>query len=304
MRNEEIPFIDAHVHFWDLAHIDYPWLSPPFSSEGPNGSVEAIARDYGIEQYRADADKWNMVGAVHIDAGAHARQALRETQWLEGIAAKEGLPSAIVAFAALNDPNVEAMLSAHAAHPHVRGIRHIVNWHTNPMRTYTQHDVTQDDQWREGYSLLAKYGLSFDLQCYPGQMAGLATLIARHPDIPVIINHIGMPITSDREGVARWRWGLKTLAQFPHVAVKLSGLGFIYRDWTLEKIRPFLIEAVDLFGPHRCMFASDAPTDKLFAPFDSYLAAFHEFACEYSLDEQRDMFGRTANYIYRLGISL
>jgi len=27
---ERLPFIDAHVHLWDLPRIRYAWLSPPF----------------------------------------------------------------------------------------------------------------------------------------------------------------------------------------------------------------------------------------------------------------------------------
>lgn len=299
-----IPFVDAHVHLWDLDHIHYSWLTPPFSDEGPNGSVEAIAHDYRVADYRADMAKWNVVGAVHIDAGADPAEALRETEWLEGIADKDGLPTAIVAFAPLHDPDVEGLLEKQAAHSRVRGIRQIVNWHTNPLRTYTPHDVTQDDQWWAGYGLLGKYGLSFDLQCYAGQMAGLAPLIHRHEDVPVIINHVGMPVTTDREGVTRWRYGLRALAALPHVAIKLSGLGFIARDWTVESVRPFLLEAIDLFGTDRCLFASDSPTDKLFAPLDRYLEAYHAIASEFSADEQRDLFGRNANRIYRLGLDL
>jgi predicted TIM-barrel fold metal-dependent hydrolase len=299
-----IPFVDAHVHLWDLDHIHYSWLTPPFSDEGPNGSVEPIAHDYRVADYRADTAKWNVVGAVHIDAGADPDAALRETEWLEGVADRDGLPTAIVAFAPLHDPNVEALLEKQSAHPRVRGIRQIVNWHTNPLRTYTPHDVTQDDQWWAGYGLLGKYGLSFDLQCYAGQMAGLAPLIERHPEVPVIINHIGMPVTTDREGITRWRYGLRALAANRHVAIKLSGLGFIYRDWTVESVRPFLLEAIDMFGTDRCLFASDSPTDKLFAPLDRYLEAYHAIAADFSEDEQRDLFGRNANRIYRLGLEL
>jgi predicted TIM-barrel fold metal-dependent hydrolase len=299
-----IPFVDAHVHLWDLDHIHYSWLTPPFSDEGPNGSVEPIAHDYRVADYRADTAKWNVVGAVHIDAGADPDAALRETEWLEGVADRDGLPTAIVAFAPLHDPNVEALLEKQSAHPRVRGIRQIVNWHTNPLRTYTPHDVTQDDQWWAGYGLLGKYGLSFDLQCYAGQMAGLAPLIERHPEVPVIINHIGMPVTTDREGITRWRYGLRALAANRHVAIKLSGLGFIYRDWTVESVRPFLLEAIDMFGTDRCLFASDSPTDKLFAPLDRYLEAYHAIAADFSEDEQRDLLGRNANRIYRLGLEL
>ena len=74
----------------------------------------------------------------------------------------------------------------------VRGIRHIVNWHADPSRSYTPRDVTGDAAWARGFGLLSKYGLSFDLQAYPGQFAGLARLIERHPETPVIVNHAGM----------------------------------------------------------------------------------------------------------------
>lgn len=301
---DAIPFVDAHVHLWDLAHIRYPWLSPPFDDAGPNGSTEAIAKNYLIDDYLADAGRWNVVGCVHIDAGAVPDQALDETRWLEGLAAAQGMPNGIVAFAALQDERIDAVLEAHAAHPHVRGIRQIVNWHVNPMRTYNPSDVTLDDDWWRGFGRLGRHGLSFDLQCYAPQMAGLAPLIQRHPDVPVIINHLGMPIPSEREGLARWRYGIRALAACPNVSIKISGLGFIDRDWTLDTVAPLLREAVDVFGTTRAMFASDSPTDKLFAPFDRYLEAYHAFAAGFSEDERRDLFGRNANRIYRLGLDL
>ena len=49
-----LPFIDAHVHLWDLARLRYGWLTPPFGA-GPDGDVSAIARDYSLADYRAEA---------------------------------------------------------------------------------------------------------------------------------------------------------------------------------------------------------------------------------------------------------
>ncbi len=299
-----IPFVDAHIHLWDLDHIRYPWLTPPFADGGPNGSVAAIARDFGIAEYRAALAHWNVVGAVHIDAGADPVQALDETRWLESLAAEHGLPDAIVAFAALDDPDVEAALAAQAAHPRVRGIRHIVNWHSDAQRSYTPRDLTRDGQWQAGYALLSQYGLSFDLQCYPAQMPGIAPLIARHPDTPVIVNHLGMPVVTDPDGIAQWRDGLRALAALPQVAIKLSGLGFIARDWTAESVRPFLLEAIDLFGTDRCLFASDAPTDMLFAPIDRYLETYHALTADFAEGERRALFAGNANRLYRLGLDL
>ncbi|RZM32515.1 MAG: amidohydrolase, partial [Sphingomonas sp.] len=195
-------------------------------------------------------------------------------------------------------------LAAQAAFPHVRGIRQIVNWHTDPARSYTARDLTQDAQWQAGYALLRTHALSFDLQCYPAQMPGLARLIAHHPEVPVIINHLGMPVLTDPDGIAEWRDSLRALAALPHVAIKLSGLGFIARDWTPESVRPFLLEAIDLFGTDRCLFASDAPTDTLFAPIDRYLETYHALVADFAEDERRALFGGNANRIYRLGLNL
>ena len=300
MDGRRLPFIDAHVHLWDLDAIAYPWLMPPFADDGPNGSVEAIAATYLLDDYLADAAKWNVIGLVHVDAGADAAHALDETRWLQDMADERGMPSAIVAFAALDDPQVDALLEAQAAHPNVRGIRHIVNWHADPQRTYTARDMTIDPAWERGFARLARHGLSFDLQCYPGQMAGLAILLGRHPDVPVAINHLGMPVPAD--GLDAWRAGVAALAALPQVVVKASGLGFIDRAWTLDRMAPLLRETIDLFGPDRVLFASDFPTDKLFARYDRCLGALDAASAEYSDSERRAMFAGNAARFYRVAL--
>src|SRR3546814_9282531 len=88
-----MPFVDAHVHLWDLSRLHYPWLTPPFADDGPNGSVEAIARNYLLDDYLADAARWNVVGLVHIDAGADASAAIAETEWLQTMRDARELPS-------------------------------------------------------------------------------------------------------------------------------------------------------------------------------------------------------------------
>jgi predicted TIM-barrel fold metal-dependent hydrolase len=299
---ERPPFVDAHVHLWDLSHIRYPWLMPPFAEDGPNGSVEPIAKDYGLDDYLADARGWDVRGVVHVDAGAEPADALKETDWLQAMADARGMPNAIVAFAALDDPEVEALLAAHAERRSVRGVRHIVNWHPDPVRTYTPRDVTGDEAWAAGFALLGKYGLSFDLQAYPGQFARLAPLLERHPDVPVMVNHAGMMVgESERE---EWRAGMRALAAIPHVAVKISGIGFAFRPWTIEQMRSYVLETIELFGSDRAMFASDFPTDKLFGGFDQHLDAYNAIVGDFSDDERRALFAGNANRLYRLGLTL
>jgi len=299
---ERLPFVDAHVHLWDLSHVRYPWLTPPFVEDGPNGSVEPIAKDYGPDQYLADARGWDVRGIVHIDAGADPADALKETDWLQAMADARGMPNAIIGFAALDDPKVESLLAAHAERRSVRGIRHIVNWHPDPARTYTPRDVTGDEAWAAAFALLGKYGLSFDLQAYPGQFPALAPLLERHPDVPVMINHAGMMV--GESGREEWRAGMRALAAIPHVAVKISGIGFAFRPWTIEQMRAYVLETIELFGTDRAMFASDFPTDKLFGGFDQHLDAYNSIVADLSDDERRALFAGNANRLYRLGLTL
>src|SRR3546814_1795670 len=105
-----------------------------------------------FRSYLADARGWDVRGIVHIDAGAHPDDALKETQWLQAMADARGLPSGIVAFAALDDPGVETLLASHVEHAGVRGIRHIVNWHPDPARSYAAADATTSDAWAQGFA--------------------------------------------------------------------------------------------------------------------------------------------------------
>ena len=187
------PIIDPHMHLWDLDRHYYGWLQDTPLPNNPAGDMSPIAyRSYGLDDYLADTAGWNLVQTVHVECGLPPKDQLSETDWLQGLADTRGVIGGIVAGANLDDPGVEPLLEVQAARANVRGVRQIVNWHKDPAKTYGPTDLLLSDAWRAGYALLARYGLSFDLQLYPSQMATAAGLAAAHPDIPVIVNHAGM----------------------------------------------------------------------------------------------------------------
>lgn len=295
------PIIDPHVHLWDLERLSYPWLTPPFGDEGVTGSTEAIARTYLLDDYLADAGDWTVAKIVHVDAGARAEDALDETRWLQAMADKRGYPHGIVAYAALNAPDADEVLAGHrGVAPNLRGIRQILNWHPDPSKTYSARDLLQDPAFERGYALLGRYGLSFDCQIYPGQMPAAAALAGRHPDTLMVLNHAGMPVDRDEAGIEAWRRGMALLAERENVSVKISGLGIVDHAWTTERIRPFVLETIALFGTDRCMFASDFPTDKLFASFDRQMSAFDEITSDFTNGERQALFAANAERIYAL----
>lgn len=299
----ELEMVDAHIHLWDLARIRYPWLTPPLPV-GITGDVSAIAHDYLLDDYWRDCaapeSRVRVGKAVHVEAGANPADALAETRWLQGIADARGFPLAIVAHAELEKPGIEALLAEHAAHRNVRGIRQILNWHPDPRKTYTPRDLLTDESWHRGFARLARHGLSFDLQIYPAQMPAAARLAARHPNIPLILNHTGMPADKDAAGIEAWRAGMRALAAQPNVSVKISGLAMLDWHWTRESFKPFVLETLEIFGADRVMVASNFPVDRLFGTFAAFTGAYLSILAGASEEERAKLFSRNAERIYRI----
>jgi predicted TIM-barrel fold metal-dependent hydrolase len=294
------PIIDAHMHLWDLKAHHYAWLQLP-AQHNPAGDVSGIAgKDYGIPQYLRDVAGWNVVKSVHIECGLPPQDQLSETDWLQALADKHGYPHAIVAGANLENDNVESLLALQAARPNVRGIRQIVNWHVDPLKTYTPRDLLKDAAWRRGFGLLAKYGLSFDLQLYPSQMFEAARLAAQHPDTEIIINHAGMPTERDSAGLELWATGMDALAAQPNVSVKISNFGGVDRRWSAGSVEPFIHRILDYFGVERAMFASNFPVDRVHGAFGAHYAAFDYAARALSASERQALFADNAARIYRI----
>jgi predicted TIM-barrel fold metal-dependent hydrolase len=301
--SEEIAIVDAHMHLWDLARISYPWLTPPLPV-GITGDVSPIARNYLLDDYLRDVapgeSRVRVVKVVHVEAGADPADSLAETKWLQAIADARGFPHGIVAHAELEKPGAAALLSRHAAHRNVRGIRQILNWHPDPAKTYTPRDLLSDESWQRGFALLARHNLSFDLQIYPSQMPAAARLAARHPDTPIILNHTGMPLEKDAAGLDAWRNGMRLLAAQPNVSVKVSGLAMLDWHWSRESLQPFVLETLEIFGADRAMIASNFPVDRLFGTFSGFYDTYRSLLAGASGEERSRLFARNAERIYRI----
>ncbi len=301
---EDPSVVDPHFHLWHLSRHPYPWLTqrpPPLRVAG---DPAPIARDYLVADYLSESAAQDVVKAVHVDAGWDYGDPVAETRWLQSVAddpASRGFPHGIVARASLEAPDAEEVLAAHTAYPNLRGIRQIANWHPDPDKTYiARPDLLSDPAWRQGFALLERFGLSFDLQCYPSQFGQALRLADDFPATSIILNHTGMPVDRDAEGLRTWRDGIRALAWRPNVTVKISGLGMLDWSWTTASIRPFVREAIEAFGPDRAMFASNFPVDRLYSSFDRLYDAFREVVADLPAPERRALFSDTALRVYRL----
>jgi predicted TIM-barrel fold metal-dependent hydrolase len=131
-------------------------------------------------------------------------------------------------------------------------------------------------------------------------MADAARLARAHPDIPMVVNHTGMPRDRSPDGLDHWRRAMRVLAEQPNVTTKISGFAMFDPAWSAESIRPLVLETIDIFGTNRCMFASNFPVDRRSTTYDALFQAFHRLTATFSLTERRKLFCENAERIYRL----
>ncbi|MEW6339293.1 MAG: amidohydrolase family protein [Pseudomonadota bacterium] len=294
--------IDPHIHLWDLKTHRYPWLENPGVSFV--GDAREMKHDYLLADLRGEAGEIEILKVVHVEANHDPADPVEETRWLQGIAnepGSHGMPNGIVAGADLAAPNAAQVLEAHAAFANTRGVRQILNVHGNKLFDYIGRHLMRDSLWRENFALLRRYNLSFDLQLYPSQMDEAVALAEAHADTQFIVNHAGMFV--DRNSVAgyrAWRDGMRRLAGCPNVAVKISGLAMFDHHWTVESLRPYVLETIDAFGVERAMFASNFPVDRLFGSYEDLWHAYASIVADASVAEQDALFRRNAERIYRI----
>lgn len=302
---------DPHFHIWDV------------SSDSPSGHdlAQLFAVDgnplYGLEQYEADLRSAGFeltggafveaVSVCHVDVdGSKYREAcLAEAQWVSRHLANSPLDYVLVGTAPLEDPELPALLDGLSACPEFRGIRQILNYEPSWPRNGSRGDFLDRKDWREGFAVLAKRPISFELQLNPRQFRKAAGVLSRHPGTTVILNHLGSPVASDLErGGERYWDGLKALADLEQVNLKISMLSYADKAWDGNAlVRDAVHKAIELFGIRRCMFASNFPVEKAAGwPADKLYAAFSDLAGHLGEQDRQLLFADNARRVYRAGM--
>ncbi|NML32921.1 amidohydrolase family protein [Paraburkholderia antibiotica] len=294
--------VDSHIHLWDLNTHRYPWLENPGVSFV--GDARDLKHNYLLDDLLGEAGDIDVLKLVHVEANHDPADPVEETRWLQSIAdgdGSRGMPNAIVAAVDLSAANAPALLEAHASFANTRGIRQILNVHDSKLYDYVGRHFMREPQWREHFALLRRHDLSFDLQLYPSQMEEAAALARAHADTLFIVNHAGMFV--DRNSVAgyrAWRDGMRTLAACANVAVKISGLAMFDHRWSVESLRPYVLETIDAFGVERAMFASNFPVDRLFGTYTDLWRAYAAIVADASEAEKAALFRGNAERCYRI----
>ena len=296
-----LPIVDAHHHIWNLELKAHPWLVAEPVRGFRYGDYSAIRRSYLPADYRRDTQRFSVVKTVYVEAEWSSADPIGETRWVHAIAAQHGLPDAMVAQAWLDRADVAEVLAEQAAFPLVRSVRHKPKAAARPREAKRGAPGSMDcPRWRQGFALLGRHKLNFDLQTPWWHLDAAAQLACDFPGITIILNHTGLPADRSPEGLAGWRRACELLAAEPNVVVKISGLGVPGRPWTPQLQGPVVRDAIRIFGAQRAMFASNFPVDALVATFDEVYGGFFDITQDMTGAARRGVLHDNAARVYRL----
>ncbi len=222
---------------------------------------------------------------------------------------------------------VEAVLHEHVrvAGDRFKGIRHGTNFHPDIDRSLPHAGVGNvagmmgDDAFRAGIRALHGLGLIFEAGCYFSQLGEVGDLARAFPELPIVLNHFGMPImsgpfaTRQAEVMAEWTRRIRELSACDNVVVKLGGIGlplFGFEFYSrpvppssqdvATALKQFTDVCIDAFGPQRCMFESNFPVDRGAYSYLVYWNAAKRLATPHSEPDRRALVHDTAARVYSL----
>lgn len=319
----DVQLVDAHHHLWERPNSTY--LAPEYLTD--LDSVPAVVATVYVQcrsEYLTEGpEELRPAGEVRF-----ARSTADSVAAERPGAAK--VCQAIVAGADLmlgrEVARVLDVLEEESA-GRLRGLRNQTAWHSDSRVMSSPFPPAPDrllqGAFKEGVRTLAARGLSLDVWAYHSQLEQVTALARACPDTAIVVDHLGGPLgvgpylSARKEVFDQWARNITVLAKQPNVSMKISGAGMRVfgfgfdahptppgSDELAHAMSPYASHCLDTFGPERCMFASNFPVDKGMFSYRVLWNAFSKIAAALSSDEQRHLFHKTADSVYRLGLPL
>lgn len=298
----DLPIVDAHHHFWDVARNYHPWLRDLPRIPFRYGDYAAICRNFLPDDYFAQAGNHRIVKTVMMEGEWDPRDVLGEARWATALHERTGLPNAMAAQIWLDRDDAADVIGAYREMPLVRSVRHKPKTvaRAEHRADFAAPGSMRCARWRHGYALLAQSGLMFELQAPWWHFSEAAELARDFPQMKIIVNHTGLPADRSDEALAAWRAALDALAQWPNVWLKISGIGEAGVSWSVARNGRIVRDAIESFGVGRCMFASNFPVDSLVVTLDDLFAGFKTIVADRTREERLALFLDNASALYRI----
>jgi L-fuconolactonase len=273
--------IDAHQHFWVYDPGEYDWI---------DDSMSALRRNFLPDELKSELDQSGFQGCVAVQV----RQTIEETRWLLKLAAASPFILGVVGWVDLLSPQIRSQLETVAGNPKLVGVRHVVQ--SEPDDRF----LLRTDFLR-GVSILEEFDLAYDILIYTKHLPVATEFVQRFPRQRFVLDHVAKPPIKSGS-LQPWTEGIRTLAAFPNVFCKLSGLvtEADWNHWKPEHMAPYLDVAFEAFGPQRLMIGSDWPVCTVAASYGRAMGLVKDYLGRHSTETQQAVLGGNAQRFWKL----
>lgn len=157
------------------------------------------------------------------------------------------------------------------------------------------------DSYTNLYRFAADQQLCVNMLVHPDQLHCAASWIRTHPELTVVIDHLGRP---DLAASGLSVDSLLLLADLGQCHVKVSALAHLSRvPYPHEDLSPLIDKVIRAFGTDRLMWGSDYPFTKTPVEYGQSLAVMTRSVSRLIADQRAQILGGTARRLYRLSPS-
>lgn len=273
--------IDAHQHFWRYDPVRDSWI---------NDQMTALKRDFLPQDLGPELKANNVDGCVAVQAD----QSEAETLFLLGLASQHKFIRGVVGWVDLCAPNIGERLEFFSQHKKLCGFRHIVQ--AEPDDRFMLRE-----SFLRGIGRLGEFGYTYDVLIYTHQFPAALELVAKYPDHPFVLDHLGKPPIKAKQ-LQPWAQHIRTLASNPNVFCKISGMvtEADWQHWRSDDFKPYLDAVFESFGVDRLMFGSDWPVCLLAGSYHRVLELVSSYTQKLKAVDQEKIFGLNATRFYGL----
>jgi L-fuconolactonase len=297
----DLPICDAHHHLWEY-HGDVYLGKDLIEDIGGHNIVQTVVVEAWGRNLRS--------GGTMLEPAEQTALAVAESNSIPG---RTRIAGGIVGYADLMAGGaVESVIESHiiAGQGRFRGIRPAMG------------SVLTDKRFLEGYSVINKHNLVVDVAVHSQHLPELLGLVAKYPETPIIINHLGLlprrPPNQNPSGetsgydIKPWKEVIAKIAGCETLYMKLGGLGMDLASAGWKKptnpnsaelaqiVKPWYLYCIEKFGADRCMLESNFPVDKKAFSYNVHWNAAKRLTKDLSPAERHSLFYATALKAYRL----
>lgn len=246
--------VDAHVHMWKASTPERPWMP---------GARPQLPEPFTIERLVAMMDEAGVDRVIIVPPSVEGDRLDYAQEAVERYPGR----FAIMGRISLNDPTAARRLATWKKQPGVLGIRLNITGDQGAWLT----DGTADWFWPAA----EKAGIPV-MFLTTGHTQQFARIAERHPQLALIIDHMGVSSRTARSGTvpAAIDQAL-ALAKYPNVSVKVSAAATISSEpYPFRDLSPYIRRLFDAYGPHRCYWGTDMTNSFTRATYPQRIAHF------------------------------